>query len=330
MQRETFVTPSVVALAHAQFIPVMLESDRNPGLSSGFGVSGLPASFVVSQSGKIVGHLDGFADAASFRAFLERSLARAQDRRIVATVSASNPIAEKPKVRPAPHEEPKPTGQPHTEPTPPNEPHHEAVTASAPHIEVAVRNEPHEEPARASKPHREPTSNAAPDETETELPVAIGGNCPVALVLERRMIQGSERFSASYDGRIYRFANAQSRERFLKNPEAFVPADGGHCPVSLVDLSKTLPGDPRFGVLYAGRLFLCTNEQTRQQFLARPKRYENADLAEHGFCPHCRHGEGLMVRGVTQYALVHKGQRYLFPDSEHREAFRLDPERYLR
>jgi YHS domain-containing protein len=110
-------------------------------------------------------------------------------------------------------------------------------------------------------------------------------------------------------------------DRFRKEPERYIPANGGECPVTELDRGLARPGDPRWGVLYQGRLYLCANEEARRRFLGEPGRYVLADVAEQGFCAHCLGESGLLVRGDPQYAITRDGLRYWFPDPSHREAY---------
>jgi hypothetical protein len=55
--------------------------------------------------------------------------------------------------------------------------------------------------------------------------------------------------------------------------------------------------------------------------LKDPERYAMVDVAEQGFCPHCLGESGLLVRGDPKYGVTREGQRYWFPDPNHREAF---------
>lgn len=178
-----------------------------------------------------------------------------------------------------------------------------------------------------SRPESSPSASAAAGSTDG---LALAGYCPVTLVDDHRLARGQTHLSVQYDGREYRFASESGRKVFLKEPEAYLPAFGGSCVVAHVDDDKTLAGDPRFGVLYAGRLYLCATEESRDRFLKEPQRYASADVAEKGFCPHCRNMRGLLVRGSPKYSTTVAGLRYYFPDPEHREAFRADPDKYLR
>lgn len=167
-----------------------------------------------------------------------------------------------------------------------------------------------------------------PDLTPAE--VALAGYSPVSLVEGRGLTTGQANLAVGYDGQVYQFANVRERDRFLKEPEAFLPSNRGHCIVSLVDAGKYVRGNPKFGVYYAGRMYLCADEAARERFATDPKRYAQADLAENGNCPHCKGLAGRLVRGLPQFSQTFSGRRYLFPDALHLQAFRAAPEKFLR
>ncbi len=160
--------------------------------------------------------------------------------------------------------------------------------------------------------------------------LALAGNCPVAFVRAGELRPGRPELATEYDGRLFRFADAESREAFLREPERYLPGNGGRCVVRQVDRGESVPGDPRFGVYYRDRLYLCSDAESRARFARDPRRYADADLALDGYCPHCREDAGRLVRGRTTYPSTHHGRRYLFPDETHRQAFRSSPERFLR
>ncbi len=170
-------------------------------------------------------------------------------------------------------------------------------------------------------------------ETATPQPrrkLGLSGYCPVSLVRSGVLRPGQATVTAHYDGRRFRFVDPEAREAFLKEPERYLPGDGGHCVVHRVDEGQEVPGDPRFGVYYKGRLYLCADALSRQRFAEDPDRYAQAELGGEGYCPHCRAIAGRLVKGRSQFSLMHEGRRYLFPDADHREAFRSAPDRYLR
>jgi len=162
-----------------------------------------------------------------------------------------------------------------------------------------------------------------PDEPRrrSERPLALLGYCPVSLVRDRKLVLGKDGFTVEREGRIYRFGERGSAEAFRKEPDRFIPRNEGACPVSAVDRGTKLPGNPKWGVIYQDRLFLCASPEARQTFIESPERYAVVDVAEQGFCPHCIRASGLLVRGNPRHELAQGGRRYWFPDPSHREAF---------
>ena len=110
--------------------------------------------------------------------------------------------------------------------------------------------------------------------------MALSGFCPVSLVGDRKLVKGQNEFSIVHEGRIYRFASLAQSERFRSEPARFVPSNGGSCPVTQVEQGMAKPGEPRWGVVYAGRLFVCASEQHRRKFLEKPDLYAAVDVAE--------------------------------------------------
>jgi len=135
------------------------------------------------------------------------------------------------------------------------------------------------------------------------------------------LIHGQAEYAVTHEGRLYQFANLVTFNRFRRDPERYVPANDGRCPVKQLDDDKATPGDPRFGVLFQGRLYLCASKVDRQRFLKEPARYAVVGVAEKGFCPHCIVENGQFVRGDPRYSLTQEGRRYWFPDTTHRDAY---------
>ena len=105
---------------------------------------------------------------------------------------------------------------------------------------------------------------------------------------DRKLVAGKAEHSVRHAGQTYRFASAAMSDRFRKDPERYIPANGGDCPVTELDGGAAKPGNPRWGVLYQGRLYLCASDDARRRFLDEPERYAMVDVAEQGFCtlPH--------------------------------------------
>lgn len=156
---------------------------------------------------------------------------------------------------------------------------------------------------------------------EANAPVALGGYCPVALVAANQMVPGRDDLAFAYEGHLYKCADQTALEKFRRDPERYAPASDGACPVSRIDRGEAVGGDPRWGVLYQGRLYLCASEAEQLQFVEDPGRYAAVDVEDGGYCPHCIAQSGKLVPGVPKWGIARDGRRYWFPDSEHRRAF---------
>ncbi|MDG3002994.1 thioredoxin family protein [Paludisphaera mucosa] len=150
---------------------------------------------------------------------------------------------------------------------------------------------------------------------------ALSGYCPVSLVSDKRLIPGQAEYAVSHEGRIYRFANLVTFNLFRRDPERYVPANDGLCPVEKLENGRNASGDPRFGALYKGRLYLCASKDDRVRFLQEPDRFATVGVEEGGNCPHCLAQGGQAVPGDPRFSLTQGGRRYWFPDEDHRSAF---------
>jgi YHS domain-containing protein/thiol-disulfide isomerase/thioredoxin len=176
---------------------------------------------------------------------------------------------------------------------------------------------PHSPETAAQMAEIVPTANAD---------VALAGYCPVSLVREQRLVPGQEGVTLEPWGQLYRFANPHVRTTFLKQPERYVPVNGGRCPVVQVDRGEGRRGDPRYGVLYGGHLYLCADETSRQRFVEQPGRYAHVNMAEREFCPHCWGRTGLMSRHLVPSGALHFEHRDRPAPSRSLEAIDYDPE----
>lgn len=170
--------------------------------------------------------------------------------------------------------------------------------------------------AKASPGPGDPAADAL-----AQHPLALQGFCPVSLIVERKLAAGKPELALVHEGRTYQFASPEQRKRFLDDPARFVPLNQGRCPVSQVERGLSREGDPRYGVVFGGRLYLCASAADRDLFLKTPVHFAAVDVAEQGFCPHCLHESGLLVRGDPRHELSRNGLRFWFPDPTHRDAY---------
>jgi YHS domain-containing protein len=129
---------------------------------------------------------------------------------------------------------------------------------------------------RSASPARGRQESAQPEAQEQ---LALGGYCAVSLVRDRKLVPGQGEYTIRHDGRTYRFASLAMSDLFRNEPNAYAPANNGSCPVTQLDRGQAVPGDPRWGVLYDGRLFLFASDEDRRCFVKEPNRYDRVDVA---------------------------------------------------
>jgi thioredoxin-related protein len=138
--------------------------------------------------------------------------------------------------------------------------------------------------------------------------VGLAGYCPVRLIQERKLVPGKPELTLEHSGRVYRFASAADRAEFLRKPWAFAPVNEGRCPVSQVDRGDFLNGDPRFGVVYDGHLFVFKDAAERDRFARDPERYAHVGVDGLGTCAHCRSQERLARLASSRFSASRRAE----------------------
>jgi len=60
MAKETFQNPSVVSYLNTNFIPVRVDTDKEPDKALEYGVTGLPSTWFLTEMGEAIGTVPGF------------------------------------------------------------------------------------------------------------------------------------------------------------------------------------------------------------------------------------------------------------------------------
>ena len=60
MAKETFQNPAVVSYLNNHFIPVRVDTDRDPATAMKYGVTGLPSTWFLTEMGEAIGTVPGF------------------------------------------------------------------------------------------------------------------------------------------------------------------------------------------------------------------------------------------------------------------------------
>jgi YHS domain-containing protein len=95
--------------------------------------------------------------------------------------------------------------------------------------------------------------------------LAIKGYDPVAYFTEGKPVKGDAQFDFDYRGATYRFASAENRERFIKEPEKYLPQFGGFCAYA-VSRNYTADTDPLAWRIVDGKLYLNYNRGAQEKW----------------------------------------------------------------
>ena len=85
--------------------------------------------------------------------------------------------------------------------------------------------------------------------------LALGGYDAVAYIADGKALQGSASFEYRWMDATWRFASADHRDQFSKDPQRYAPQFGGYCAYA-VSQGHTANGDPKVWRVVDGRLYL--------------------------------------------------------------------------
>ena len=108
---------------------------------------------------------------------------------------------------------------------------------------------------------------------------ALKGKCPVTLLTEGRWVDGNKEIGCVHRNRVYLFANATHRERFLADPDRLSPLLAGFDPVIFEETGKLIEGEEKYGTFMGKkpnqRIVLFKTSDTRDRFQKEPSKYLN-------------------------------------------------------
>lgn len=90
--------------------------------------------------------------------------------------------------------------------------------------------------------------------------LALQGYDPVAYFTDGKPVKGDASITATYNGATYRFASAEHKAAFERDPSKYEPQFGGFCAYA-VSINKTADIDPNFWEIVDGRLILQHNKK---------------------------------------------------------------------
>lgn len=102
-------------------------------------------------------------------------------------------------------------------------------------------------------------AHAAATYVDEAVGAAVSGYDPVSyFVGDGTPLKGDPKFTVTYEGAVYRFANAANAARFKANPAAYAPQFGGHCAYA-ASQNVVASGDPLQYKVVGGKLYLNKN-----------------------------------------------------------------------
>jgi YHS domain-containing protein len=94
---------------------------------------------------------------------------------------------------------------------------------------------------------------------------AIGGFDVVAYYTKKAAVRGKPEFKYVWHDATWLFENAENRDKFAANADAYAPQYGGHCAWKMIGGGK-FPADPKVWSIRDGKLYLFGNQSVNKKF----------------------------------------------------------------
>lgn len=107
-------------------------------------------------------------------------------------------------------------------------------------------------------------------------PLGLEGFCPVTLRDNMKWQKADRQFFVTHRGRMYFFANAAARDKFLTAPDAYAPILSGYDAVRFAQRGELVEGKRSFGLITKEKqIYLFADQQTLETFEKSPAEYQN-------------------------------------------------------
>tara|TARA_R110002049_G_scaffold2750_2_gene21513 strand:+ start:320048 stop:321283 length:1236 start_codon:yes stop_codon:yes gene_type:complete len=272
LEAGSFQAPEVAETLHKSFVPVKIHGGNNPKLTQMFKVKAFPTDVIVTTEGETLSHTVSPQKANDYVAMLHRvpkaapgpSMTMPAGSEAIASVT---PKATAPSTTTAPAQAAAVPDYARNPPTanvaaaPPvatPAPQTTAPAASAPPSAVASLTLPVGNAPVANAPTPSPESGL-------ELPSGTAGILAGART-EGMSLDVPSKASAS----VATTKSITDGAAMTETPEL---AMQGYCAVTVIKEDRWVEGDPKFGVVHLGKLYLFSNADAMQTFLADPIPY---------------------------------------------------------
>ena len=95
--------------------------------------------------------------------------------------------------------------------------------------------------------------------------VAIAGYDPVAYFTDSKPVEGSKEHTFDWNGASWRFASAEHRVAFARNPDKYAPQYGGYCAFG-VSRGYAVKVDPTAWKIVDGKLYLNYDHDVQMEW----------------------------------------------------------------
>jgi protein disulfide-isomerase len=318
LERNVFSRDDVAQAIHRDYVAVKVNADAMPELAERYQVDRWPMDVIVTPAGYAVHRMVSPQDPQEYIGTIGR-LAAERRPGVQLASNAPRPDAEAPAQRQFQEQPRQPQGNSRFSQFSSEQPQTEQF-ASSPTTEAAVNEHyanPYVQPQQAQSNH----SARPPYEGDVQRPADPRG--PIVNSTPPQPQQSQNPYVNQ--------GPSQSNPRATSpqpNPQASgKPPMGldGYCPVTLVEQTKWVRGDARFGIVHRGHVYLFTSESEKQRFWQDPDRY--APILS-GNDPVVFAEEGQIVAGNRRHGVFFRNQIFLFASEENLQRFWNAPQRY--
>jgi len=107
-------------------------------------------------------------------------------------------------------------------------------------------------------------------------PLGLDGYCPVTLRDNMKWQKADRQFFVTHRGKMYLFANAAAREKFMAAPDAYAPILSGYDAVRFSQRGELVEGKRAFGLITKDKqIYLFADQQALETFEKNPAEYQD-------------------------------------------------------
>lgn len=334
LERNVFSRADVAEAIHRNYVAVKVNADAMPELAERYKVDRWPMDVIITPAGYQVHSMVSPQDPNEYMGTIGKLAA---DRRPGAQLATSAPQPESEALAQRQFQEPAAQPRPQSrfsQFSSEQQPPAGEQFVSSPSTEAAVAQHYANPYAQQQPPQQQPNNFAArpPYEGEAQQPdpraPAANTAQPQPRVAQNPYVnQGPPQGGPQANPHVAPSAAAPPAAPGPGAQPNNKPPMGldGYCPVTLVEQTKWVRGDPRFGIVHRGHVYLFTTEAEKQRFWQDPDRY--APILS-GNDPVVFAEGGQIVAGNRRHGVFFRNQIFMFSSEENLQRFWSSPQRY--